>query len=60
MRMAFSGGADSSKKRQVLLRELGLPERLTAKALVPVLNSLVNYEEYQKVVKKINLTLEND
>ena len=56
----FSGGADSSKKRQVLLRELGLPERLTAKALVPVLNSLVNYEEYQKVVKKINLTLEND
>ena len=55
-----SGGADSSKKRQVLLRELGLPERLTAKALVPVLNSLVNYEEYQKVVKKINLTLEND
>ena len=55
----FSGGADSSKKRQVLLRELGLPERLTAKALVPVLNSLVNYEEYQKVVKKINLTLEN-
>ena len=56
----FSGGADSSKKRPVLLRELGLPERLTAKALVPVLNSLVNYEEYQKVVKKINLTLEND
>ena len=56
----FSGGADSSKKRQVLLRELGLPERLTAKALVPVLNSLVNYEEDQKVVKKINLTLEND
>ena len=56
----FSGGADSSKKRQVLLRELGRPERLTAKALVPVLNSLVNYEEYQKVVKKINLTLEND
>ena len=56
----FSGGADSSKKRQVLPRELGLPERLTAKALVPVLNSLVNYEEYQKVVKKINLTLEND
>ena len=56
----FSGGADSSKKRQVLLRELGLPERLTAKALVPVLNSLVNYEEYQKVIKKINLTLEND
>ena len=56
----FSGGADSSKKRQVLLQELGLPERLTAKALVPVLNSLVNYEEYQKVVKKINLTLEND
>ena len=56
----FSGGADSSKKRQVLLRELGLPERLTAKALVPVLNSLVNYEEYQQVVKKINLTLEND
>ena len=56
----FSGGADSSKKRQVLLRELGLLERLTAKALVPVLNSLVNYGEYQKVVKKINLTLEND
>ena len=45
MRMAFQEVRTAVKKRQVLLRELGLPERLTAKALVPVLNSLVNYEE---------------
>lgn len=56
----FSGGPESGKKRQQLLRELGLPERLTAKALVPVLNSLMDFEDYQRVVEKINFDLEND
>ena len=56
----FSGGVESGKRRQLLLRELGLPERLTAKALVPVLNSLMDFEEYQKVVEKINFTQEKD
>lgn len=56
----FSGGVDSSKKRQFLLKELGLPEHLTAKALVPVLNSLMSFEEYQKAVEKINFALEKD
>ncbi len=56
----FSGGADSSKKRQLLLKELELPEHLTAKALVPVLNSLMSFEEYQKAVEKINFAMEKD
>lgn len=56
----FSGGPESAKKRKWLLQELGLPERLTTKALVPVLNSLMDFEDYQKVVEKINFASEND
>ena len=49
--MDFSGGPESGKKTTAL-RELGLPERLTAKALVPVLNSLMDFEDYQGWLKK--------
>lgn len=50
----FSGKPESGRKRQMLLQELGLPARLTAKALAPVLNSIMEFDEYQKIVEKIN------
>ena len=44
----FSGGPGSREKRQALLRELDLPERLTADGLLDVLNALMSREEFFK------------
>lgn len=49
----FSGRPDSGEKRKALLRRLELPEHLTAKALPQVLDSLLTYEEYQKIVNEL-------
>ena len=49
----FSGRPDSAQRRSRLLRVLDLPEHLTAKALPQVLDTLLTYEEYQEIVKKI-------
>lgn len=46
----FSGGPDSKDKRQKLLRYLDLPERMTTKALLQVINSIMTYDEYKKAV----------
>ncbi len=47
----LSGGADSARRRKALLRALDLPEHLTANALVPVLNTLLTYEEFLAAVE---------
>lgn len=47
----LSGGVDSHGKRLRLQRSLGLPERLSANALLPVLNALLTFEEYEEQVK---------
>ncbi|MCD7843673.1 MAG: DUF4093 domain-containing protein [Clostridiales bacterium] len=49
----LSGGADSAGRRKALLRALDLPEHLTANALVPVLNTLLTYEEFLATVEQI-------
>ena len=49
----FSGGPESAQKRKVLLHALQLPEHLTTNALVPVLNTLMTYAEYQALVKTL-------
>ncbi len=54
----LSGGADSARKRQILLKALNLPERLTANALVPVLNTLLTYEEFESVVRDVNMQIQ--
>ena len=46
----FSGGPDSREKRLKLLRFLELPERMTTKALLQVINSIMTYDEYKKAV----------
>lgn len=44
-RLGLSGGADSSSKRKDLMKKLDLPERLSANALVQVLNTIMTCDE---------------
>ena len=44
--MGLTGRADSSKKRAELLKQLQLPERMTADGLLQVLNALMTREEF--------------
>lgn len=49
----LSGKTDSAAKRQKLLKTLNLPAGLSANALLPVLNSLMNYEEYRELISSL-------
>ena len=42
----LSGGTDSAEKRRALLRQLDLPERLTADGLLELLNALMTREAF--------------
>lgn len=50
----FSGGKDSAAKRKQLLRALELPERLSANAMLEILNSFLSYDAYKTAVEQIN------
>ncbi len=50
----LSGKDDSSEKRKLLAKELGLPLRISANAMIEVLNTAFSYEEYKRAVEKIN------
>ena len=47
--LRLSGHADSASRRKALQKELGLPEHLSANALVEVLNLLMSREELEKL-----------
>ncbi len=49
----LSGGENSSLIRQKLLKELNLPERMSANTLISTLNAMMTKEEYKKVMEKI-------
>ena len=49
----LSGREDSDHLRKKLLFHLDLPERLTANALVQILNTFLTYEDYKKAVEEI-------
>ncbi len=49
--LGLSGGADSSQKRLHLQRKLGLPEHMSANALLQALNLLYTREELSQLVK---------
>ena len=51
--LGFTGGADSSKKRAVLLKYYSFPSRLSANALIKVLNCITTYERFLDDVKEI-------
>ena len=49
----LSGGADSSKKRESVARELALPSSMSASALVEAVNLLGLFDEYDAAVAKL-------
>lgn len=51
--MGFSGNNNSSKKRAKLLKALQLPSHLSANAMIPVLNVLLSYEDFQTISQSI-------
>ena len=51
MEWGLAGGADSSQRRQALLRQLDLPEYLTANGMLEALNLLISREELESLLK---------
>lgn len=47
----LTGGAESKKKRTALLKKLDLPERMSTKAMLDILNTFVTYDDYKKLVE---------
>ena len=52
MELGLSGGVDSAEKRHKLLRELGLPERMSANAMLQALNLLYTKQELEKLLEE--------
>ena len=42
----LTGKPDSAKKRAELLKKMALPEKMTAEALLQVLNAIMSREEF--------------
>ena len=57
--MGLSGGKDSSEKRKVLARLLGLPVNLSCSALIEAINLTVTCDEYEKATEKLKAEAEN-
>ncbi len=53
MALGLSGGADASRKRLALLKKLGLPERMSANAMLQALNLLYSREELTAILQEI-------
>lgn len=52
--LGLSGGRDSQEKREALLKLLGLPQRMTAKALLEAVNILYSREEFFALAGKLS------
>ena len=44
--LGLTGGADSAQRRETLLKKLGLPERMTANAMLEAINLLYDRETF--------------
>ncbi|MBR3095476.1 MAG: DUF4093 domain-containing protein [Clostridia bacterium] len=53
--LGLSGKPDSAAKRRALLQKLALPGRLSASALLRVLNGYVTKEQFETALKEIGL-----
>ena len=53
MALGLSGGPDSSLKRLALLKELQLPERMSANAMLEALNLLYDREALEAVLRRM-------
>lgn len=52
MARGLSGGANASEKRLALLKKLGLPERMSANAMLQALNLLCSLEELDAILEQ--------
>lgn len=50
--LGLSGTEKSGENRKILLKHLGLPEKLTPNAMLDVLNSILSYDEFYEVSRK--------
>lgn len=55
-RCGLSGGENSSENRRLLLRHLGLPEKMSAKALLGVINDCMTPEEFYRYFRQEEIT----
>ena len=53
MDLGLSGGADSSYQRKTLLRELDLPEHMSANAMLQALNLLYTLDELRRILSQL-------
>ena len=53
MELGLSGGADSSKKRLLLLRKLDMPAHMSANAMLQALNLLYKKDELTEIVQSL-------
>lgn len=54
----LTGGPDSRALRYALLARLGLPARLSTSALLPVINQIINREEFMELAASLGRTAE--
>ena len=54
----FLGGTGSAERRRLLAAELGLPDDLSAKALLQAVNLVAGAAGYERAVRKVKETLE--
>lgn len=52
----LTGASDSKAKRVALLKALELPERMSTKAMLEILNTFLTYEEYKKLLESEELS----
>ena len=50
--LGLTGGQDSQRRRRALLKQLGLPERITTNALLEALNILCTREEFLSTMEE--------
>ena len=49
----FSGGKDSSERRQMLYSKLDLPSRISTNSAISIINSMMTLEEFEDIAKSI-------
>ncbi len=56
----FSGVPNSSIKRKLLLRKYDLPELLTTKSMLEILNCMISKQDYKKAAAEVELLLKTE
>ena len=50
----LSGGKDSAEKRARFLKQLDLPEHLSANSMLKLINSFMDFDDYKREIQKLN------